>query len=432
MYLGIDIGTSSICAICLDGKGNTVFTITKANNAHGAEKTQDPEAIFALCRDIYEELIQKYPIKCIGVSGQMHGVLYLDKNGKAVSPLYSWQDERGNLPYEDRTYSAALSDISGYRMSTGFGATSLYYDSINGKIPGEASSFCTIGDYVAMRLAGRKSPLVNSTNAASVGLFDLKNNNWDFGAIRKAKLPVDLFPTTANDIEIVGYTREGVPIYTAIGDNQASVYGVDKDNDSIIINIGTGSQVSIITDGLSIPPAECEFRPYFHNRYLALGCALCGGYSYKILKDFFNSVSDKEITYDQMNKWAESALSLDVPITSTLFKGTRADPNLKASINNLTEQNFSAPSLTLSVLKGISFELKQFYESLKPITGKRGKLIASGNAVRLNPVLCKIIEDDFKMKLCIPFHKEEAAFGAALIGAEAFEGKSLKEFIKYC
>ena len=435
MYLGLDIGTTSICALVVNEKGNIVYSVTKENNSHNnskdKERTQNPEIIYNVCNDIYNSVLEKYKIESIGISGQMHGILYVDDIGEAISPLYSWQDERGNIPYKDSTYAKELSKITGYKMATGFGLTSIYYDFINNNIPNNASSFSTIGDYIAMKLVKRNKPLLNNTNAASLGLFDIKTNKWDFEAIERVNLPRTLFPSVTKDIEIVGYTKDNIPVYTAIGDNQASVYGVEQDNDSIIINIGTGSQISIITDKYSTPPLTCEYRPYFHGKYLALGCALCGGYSYKLLKDFFNSVSKSEITYDEMNKWAEDALNSNVPTFNPLFRGTRTNPDLKASISDITENNFNASSFTLSILKGISNELKEFYDLLISVTGERKKLIASGNAIRLNPVLRKVVEDDFKMKLNIPLHKEEAAFGAALIAAETFKNKSLKELIKY-
>ena len=435
MYLGLDIGTTSICAVVLDGNGNIVYTTTKANDYHGqsknGERTQNPEKIFFLCKDIYRETVEKFSIKSVGVSGQMHGILYVDKNGQAVSPLYSWQDERGNLPFENSTYAETLSLRSGQKMATGFGCTSVFYDFINKSIPQNAVSFCTIGDYIAMRLANRNQPLLNETNAASLGLYDLKNHRWDFQAISLVGLPISLFPEVSVSVEELGITKDDVSVFTAIGDNQASVYGTEQSPDTVIVNIGTGSQISVITDEYHTPPVGCEIRPYFHGRYLALGCALCGGYAYRLLKDFFNSVSEKEITYDMMNKWAQSALNTHLPTTNPLFRGTRMNPSLRASICELSENNFNAQALTLSTLQGISKELKDFYDMLVPITGKRKNLIGSGNAIRMNPILRQIIETDYNAKLSIPFHKEEAAFGAALLAAETLENKNLKNFIHY-
>lgn len=436
MYLGLDVGTTSVCAVVLDGTGKIVYTATRQNafgfrRAEG-ERLQDADGIVSLCEEIYRETQEKFGVKCVGVSGQMHGVVYVDGNGRAASPLFSWQDERGNLPYDGTTYAAALTKISGYPMATGFGGTSVFYDSVNGQIPQNAVSFCTIGDYVAMRLAEQKTPLLHETNAASLGLYDLERHRFDQAAIERAKMPFALFPKTTSAVEQIGTTKDGVAVFTAIGDNQASVYGAEQSPDSFIVNIGTGSQISLLSDRF-VKPEDGEIRPYFKGRYLVLGCALCGGYSYRLLKDFFNSAFDGEekITYEQMNAWAESAFNADLPTAYTLFRGTRKDPKKRASVIGLTENNFNAQALTLSVLKGISGELKDFYDVLSPIVGEKSNLVAAGNAIRMNPALRKIVEADYGKKLHIPAHKEEAAFGAALLAAETLENADFKHFIKY-
>ncbi len=435
MYLGIDIGTTSICAVVLGSEGNVVYTTTKSNNYHlksdNGQRIQDAEQIYNLCKEIYQETVGKFAIKSMAVSGQMHGIVYIDKDGQAVSPLYSWQDERGNLPFQNATYAEVLSLRSGYKMSTGFGCTSVFYDHTNHLIPSNACTFCTIGDYVAIKLLGRTTPLLHETNATSLGLYDLKNHRWDFHAISLVGLPLSLFPDITTTVTELGKTKENVSVFTAIGDNQASVYGATQSFDSFIVNIGTGSQISIITNDYHSLPNGCEIRPYFHGYYLAIGCALCGGYSYKLLRDFFNSISEKEISFETMNEWAKSALNTNLPTCNPLFRGTRQSPTMRASFTNLSVDNFNASAITLSTLYGISQELKNFYNQLIPITGKRKHLIGSGNAIRLNPVLRQIIENDYDTKLKVPAHKEEAAFGAALLAAETFENIDFKQFIQY-
>lgn len=437
MYLGIDIGTTSICAVVLNREGKAVCTVTE-NNTFGqslacGERTQDAEKIALLCCEIYRKLSEKYDIESIGVSGQMHGILYVDKNGQAVSPLYSWQDERGNMAYSNSTYVQTLSCRSGYKLATGFGTVSVFYDAINGKIPKQAVSVCTIGDYVAMKLSHRTKPLLHETNAASIGLYDVQKHKWDCEAIKKAGLPLELFPEVSLKMVSLGETEKGAYVYNAVGDNQASVYGSLREDDSLLVNIGTGSQVSVLVKDYCVPAEGCEIRPYFKGNYLLLGCALCGGYSYRLLKNFYNSIFEGEerISYEKMNTWAKEAKNKFLPEFSTTFRGTRQDPNRLASIKFLSEENFNVQALTLSVLKGISAELKKYYEILAIHAGERKNLVGAGNAIRLNPVLREILQEDYKKELYIPANKEEAAFGAALLAAEAKEKCDLKNFISY-
>ena len=68
------------------------------------------------------QLQQEHPdIGGIGVTGQMHGILYLDELGRAVSPLYTWQDQRGAERLTQQTYAERLSELTGYTLSTGYG-----------------------------------------------------------------------------------------------------------------------------------------------------------------------------------------------------------------------------------------------------------------------------------------------------------------------
>lgn len=438
MYLGLDIGTTSICAIVLDNNGNTVFSKTLPNDfsisGKDYEKMQNADLIYETCKILYDEAKEKFDVKSVGISNQMHGILYVDENGNALSPLITWQDERGNLQRKNLSYAKELSLLTSYEMATGFGVTTLFFDFVNNNIPQKTRKICTIGDYVAMKLCNKKSPVMHQSNAHSLGLFNLKNGCWDKTAINKAGLDFSLFPQVESNVSLLGKTAENCNVYLAVGDNQASVYGVEQSDDTVIVNIGTGSQVSVICNQYIPAPSPCEIRPYVNGKYLIIGGALCGGYSYQLLKNFYDGIVKffgKEITYDIMNNLAENAENQPTPIFNTKFRGTRKNPLLTASIENITENNFNAGAFTLALLKGIIGELKEFYQKIIDVIPKKSNLVGSGNAIRLNTVLQRIISDDFGASLKIPTHKEEAAFGAALIAAERYENKSLKNFIKY-
>lgn len=95
-------------------------------------------------------------IKGIGITGQMHGIVYTDIQGNAVSPLYTWQDGRGNLNYrENQSYAAYLSDITGCPVATGYGLVTHFYNVQNRLVPTNATKLCTIMDYAVMKLSGK-------------------------------------------------------------------------------------------------------------------------------------------------------------------------------------------------------------------------------------------------------------------------------------
>ena len=91
--IGLDLGTTSICGILMDARTGAVLrSRTEASHAfiagkHPWESLQSPERIIALAMDILEDLWCA-DVCAIGVTGQMHGIVYTDRTGKAVSPLY--------------------------------------------------------------------------------------------------------------------------------------------------------------------------------------------------------------------------------------------------------------------------------------------------------------------------------------------------------
>ena len=106
--LGIDIGTTSISMVLLDEDTGALVARETVNHAAFIDdgcpvgKVQDAGKIISIVLEKYEALIAEHGQPCcIGLTGQMHGMLYVDKNGDAVSPLYTWQDGRGNLPMAD-------------------------------------------------------------------------------------------------------------------------------------------------------------------------------------------------------------------------------------------------------------------------------------------------------------------------------------------
>ena len=58
---------------------------------------------------LLDQLLERYPqTASIGLTGQMHGIVYLDREGRCISPLYTWQDGRGNLPDYEEAHSIGI------------------------------------------------------------------------------------------------------------------------------------------------------------------------------------------------------------------------------------------------------------------------------------------------------------------------------------
>lgn len=405
VILGLDIGTTGISCVVLDMESEVVLATNTIANNFGTS----PEWIFQTAKQILDEKLHQYPqIASIGVTGQMHGVLYVDENGQAVSPFYTWQDTRG-----DKTYCQEIFQMTGHTVFPGYGFATLYYNQRNQLEPKNAVSFCTIMDYVVMQLTERTTPLMHPTNAASLGLYLLEQNAFDAEAVATLGLFHLSLPQIAKEPAMAG-AYQGIPVGVAIGDNQASFYGsVKQEENTALVNFGTGSQISAVVEKVMPVDAQLEIRPYLFGKYLVCGSALCGGKAYAILERFFSAYVGEGEQYETMNRLAQNAYAQKSPLhVKTQFCGTRKDPALRGAILEINETNFTPEQLILGVLQGMTEELKQYFDAmhLEHIT----QLAASGNAIQKNPVLPLMLQDLFGLPVTLTEQKEEAAIGAAL------------------
>lgn len=407
-------------------KSEIIKSVTEKNNSFIAseklyERIQDPEEIMKTVYGLLDG-IGTHEVGAIGFSGQMHGIVYTDENGNAVSPLYTWQDERAAIQTGNgKTYANEIGCFSGYGLATD------YYNEKNGIVPENAKYLCTIADYAVMQLCSLTKPLIHITNAASLGCFDLETNKF---ALENPRLP-----EVTTEFKTVGYYKN-IPVCVALGDNQASFIGSVSNENSALINVGTGAQISRLTDKI-INSGGIETRPFDGKKYLAAGCSLCGGRAFAMLEKFLREAAELatgekvDSVYPQLNKLLEAKLETDLN-ADCRFCGTRNDPALRGSVSNISENNFTVGDFALSVLNGIAQELCDMY---KESGAAVSEIVGSGNGIRKNPALQRIVCNMFESKMKIPYYEEEAAFGAALsslvAGGECADIRSACAKIRY-
>ena len=428
--IGLDIGTSSICVCAVDsGNGAVMESVTFANSfdvdGREYERKQNAAEILEKCISTLDLFVEKHsPVCCIGITGQMHGIVYVDKNCNPVSELFTWQDMTGlEKNTNGVSFADELSGLSGYAVSTGFGSTTYFSHCQKHEIPPDAVKICTIHDLVAARVAGLSEPVMHSTDAQSIGLFDNISKCFDKTAIINAGLDYSFFPEVVNDAVIIG-RHNGIPVCCAIGDNQASFIGSVNDTaNAVLINYGTGSQISFLTKQSETGIDNSEIRPYHKNNNLFVGSALCGGKAFSLLEEFVRSVLNlTDYKYDNaypfIDRMLENSEEPQNPLKVTSsFSGTRSNPEKRGSIENIGADNFTARHLIYGVLHGMTDELFEIYQKCSNKNHKY--IIGSGNGLRKNKALQKIVCETFGLEMKIPLHKEEAAYGACLYAMTA-------------
>ena len=329
----------------------------------------------------------------------MHGILYVNAQGEAVSPLYTWQDTRGDDVRE------RLGVPSGYGM-----ATHVHLQEA-GEIPADAVKLTTMSDYIAMCLCGRKEPLLSGEMAAGWGCFDLERKEFTLASA--------YLPEVVKGYAVVGEYC-GVPVVCSMGDNQASFKGSVRDEaGTLLVNVGTGSQVSLMVDEYLPVSGEVELRPY-GEKYLLVGSALCGGRAYAMLERFYRELVGHDC-YREMEEQAEAFLKNGGQAweVDTRFMGTRADPAIRGQVHGISEDNFTPSAFTAGVIGGILRELHGMYTKMTELTGKRANcLVCSGNGMRKNGLMRRLAGEMFGLGVEMPPYTEEAACGAAMNACE--------------
>jgi sugar (pentulose or hexulose) kinase len=246
---------------------------------------------------------------------------------------------------------------------------------------------------------------------------------WLFPEIREADQ--SLGPLTPSAADATGLPA-GMPVFVALGDCQAAFLGsVEDRRRDILVNVGTGAQVIAAIEEFSFAP-PLEIRPLPRSGNLLVSAQLCGGRSYAVLEEFFRGVlrdlggvDVPEKLYDVLNRLAAGVPSgADGLRCTPLFAGTRAEPERRASWTGLSPENFTPAHMARALLEGVAEVLHEDYARIVRAAGKPyRRLVGSGNALRKNSVLCRVVAERFALPLELLPHEEEAAVGAARLAA---------------
>ncbi len=455
--LSVDLGTTTITALALDtGSGEVLRTATCANDA----ETTTPEGkvrgrsewdagrIGELGLRVLREMAAGLgeglrDVAAIGLTGQQHGVVLVDGAGAPVSPLVNWQDRRGEeeapgsggLTYTQQAAALLGPDAprrAGCSLATGFMGLTLYWMQRNGALPAGATA-CFVMDYLFARLTGGR-PVCDATNGASSGLFDLARGTWDDDAVAALGFSRGVFPEVRETGEPAGKLSRaaaeatglprGLPVCVAMGDHQASYLGSIADRErTLLVNVGTGAQVARYADGLVIAP-PIETRPFPRGGCLLVEAGLSGGKAYALLQRFFRQVGADVLQhptdaslYAAMNALAEAAPpGADGLRCDPCFAGTRHDPDRRGVWSGMSEANFTPGHMARALIEGQARSLHEAAQRVEAAAGASSDvLVGSGNGIRENPLFAGVLSREFGLPITLPAHREEAAYGAALM-----------------
>lgn len=455
LVLGLDIGTTSVKVCLVDIKERKVVarqskdTQASVPSELGCEgnKQNAPKIISAvhICVSrLPKELLRQ--VECIGVCGQMHGVMLWQYENSPpwvradiessryevlsdrVSSLYTWQDSRC-----DPSFLESLPRPESHlRAYSGYGCNTLFWIAKNR--PEKLSHFnCagTVQDFMVAMLCNLKRPVMSIQNAASWGYFDTESCSWNKTLLESAGFPVHLLPDVVESKKVVGQLTEqwhgipaGTPVGAALGDLQCSVLSTLKNFDDAVLNISTSAQLGFVATDFKTAERDktspVEYFPYFDGQYLAVATSLNGGNALatfvKMLQQWtlelgFN-VPQSTVWSRLLELGASSSADSTLCVVPTLL-GERHAPQQNASISNIDPGNLSLGLVFKAICQGIIHNLHSMMPREMLIKANISRILGIGSALTRNEVLQKEVHQCYQLPVVF-VSGGDAAWGAAM------------------
>lgn len=416
--IGIDIGTTSVCALKMDAAG--VCGIRRRNHGFLDDVySQSPEEICAAVLEMADALWDGQ-VTDIAISSQMHGVLFVNAAGRAITPFYTWKNPWGDTASGESTIAQYLTEQTGRSVRSGYGLCTAFYLNRERTLPTEAVFLCNIGDYVAMRLSGSKEPVMNITIAESIGGFDPAVGDFSREAMARLGLEPRLFPRVSA-ADVVYGTYRNARVHGAFGDNQCSFLGSVGDyRRDVCINVGTGQQVSCFGETY-VSGGETEVRHFFDLGYLYVGVSQNGGKVYERLIRMIESLAalytgEKIDGYSKTEALWEACLDRrDFPeVVPALYGPVGSQPAGSVLLRGLKDGQ-DGLDLVAGYVAGMAEELAGLYRRIpEAVRRNKTRFYASGNGIVRNALLWRLTEEKLNAKIERECREEAAAAGAAL------------------
>jgi xylulokinase len=236
-------------------------------------KELDPQRLLSMCISGVKELLENEKnVIGIYITGQMGGWVATDKQNNPMTNLITWQDQR--IMRVENQYEKTLDCIyeelgSSWKMDSGNEVRpGLPIISLIDYLESNASSndlrFHSLISWVTSKMCDRSKYVLNDTDFASTGLYNLRTKDLNF--LEKYKKRIE-FPKIVNEVIVIGYFKlTRIPVYSCVGDQQASLLGSGMNSNSLVVNIGTGGQVAKLGSLQEVGPNQV--RPYFDGRFI--------------------------------------------------------------------------------------------------------------------------------------------------------------------
>ncbi len=461
MLLGIDVSTTGAKALLIDEEGRVIASATEEyplSTPHPLWSEQDPEDWWQGTRAAVQRVLASAgstDIAGIGLTGQMHGLVLLDRDDNVLRPAILWNDQRTGPQCAKITDWAGglkrLLALTGNAVLPGFTAPKILWVRENEpEVYEQVAHVLLPKDYIRFRLTGEYATEVS--DASGTSLFDVANRRWSPTMAGLLEIPMGWLPRCTESDVVSGRISEtaaqatglrpGTPVVGGGGDQAAQAVGNGIVGPGIIsVTSGTSGVVFAYADAYAAEP-QGRVHVFCHavpGKWHAMGVMLAAGGAFRWFRDALAGEEKMEasrIGADPYDLLTRMAADVEPGSEGLLFlpylTGERTpypDPNARGAFVGLTLRH-GKPHMTRAVLEGVSFGLRDSLELIKGLGVPIEQVRASGGGAR-SELWRQIQADVFNTELVVINVTEGAAFGAALLaGAGAGVYGSVQEAVE--
>ena len=430
MYLGVDLGTSSVKLVLADGEGRIADSASAKYPLLLPEdgwSEQNPEDWYAGVIACVRELGCRHDlsaVKGVSFSGQMHGLVVLDKDDNVIRPAILWNDNRTTEEcayLNDVIGKDKLLEWTGNVAFTGFTAPKLMWMKRH-----EPENFARIAkimlpkDYVAYKMSGVFGSDVSDDSGTLY--FDVKNRAWSAPMLGIIGITEEQLPAIFESTDVIGHVSEE---FAAASGLPVSAKVVMGGGDQAVGAVGTGTVkegrmfFSLGTSGVVFAPCA-EFAAstnggmhvfrHANGRFHFMGCMLSAAGSMQWWSEEVTGMSVGDLL-DEM-----PGVCTDAPIFLPYLMGERSpinDPDAKGAFYGINLAHKRA-DLTKAVVDGICFGLKDCYDNILGMGAEAGFARVIGGGSRSDKWM-QILSDITGLELRRINTSDGAGLGAVIL-----------------
>ncbi len=447
-YLGIDVGTSGTKALLIDQSGRVVATATEEYPLHVPKPNwseQDPEdwwraTVTAVRAVLRKSGVAPESVKGIGLSGQMHGSVFLDASNRVIRPAILWNDQRTGAECAEITEKIGaerLLELVSNPALTGFTAPKILW--LRKHEPENYRKVRKVllpKDYIRFRLTGEFATEVS--DASGTLLFDVHNRRWSDTMLDELEIPREWMPPAVESPEVTGRVRAevaqdlglapGTPVVGGGGDQAAGAVGNGIVEPGVVSAVlGTSGVVFAYSDSPETDPRG-RLHTFCHavpGKWHQMGVMLSAGGSFRWFRDVLGQEEISEAAkrgVDPYEVLTEKAAGTPAGAEGLVFlpylAGERTpypDPNARGVFVGLSLRHGKG-HLVRAVLEGVAFGLRDSLEIMRDLGVPIQQIRASGGGAR-SPLWRQILANVFGLPVVTTNAEEGPAYGVALLAA---------------